>query len=633
MKKLYILAIALVSTLSFAQTTHLNDAFNYADNTLLTANGWTAHSGAGTQAIDVGASNGLTYAGYNDGVSSITGATAGNAAKVDNNGEDVNKVFTNPVTTGNTVYLSFLLNVANASTGYFMHLSPTATGTQVARVFVRPSAITPVTKFNIGISNTATAVYGASELDLNVTYLVIVKYDNTTTGAVSLWITSSGIPASEGAAGAAEASASGTGSAAIDRICLRQFIATQNETIDGIFLSSSWLGTTPCALSLGAETATCNAITLAIDTYNVTIPYTGGGSGSYTLSSNAGTIGGNNPSSVAAGNITITNIPEGTNLNFTVTGSCSLSKTVIAPNCKPTNTLPYSESFSYTIGNSLGNEQKWTNANTGDDVVIASGSLTYTGVTPAGNSASFDGAGIEARTPFTSTTSGTLYSSFLFSVPAAGYDGVADMISTYFALFTDNTGGSTNARVWIRKNGTQYQFGLSTTAVAADVVWSTNLYNVGTTQYLVLGYDFTANTLVLFENQATPSVPSASVTPGTPFSNLGGFMLRQDTAVTTPFVLFDELKINTTLPTLSRSNFDAIDGLSMYPNPLSGKVLNITSNANNDMSVAIYDLLGKEVLTSKVVNNTVAVATLTSGLYIVKITEGDKTATRKLVIE
>lgn len=85
--------------------------------------------------------------------------------------------------------------------------------------------------------------------------------------------------------------------------------------------------------------------------------------------------------------------------------------------------------------------------------------------------------------------------------------------------------------------------------------------------------------------------------------------------------------------TLSSASFDNINGLSMYPNPLSGNTLNITSTANTAMSVQIFDLLGKEVVKADVVNNTVNVAKLTAGVYVVKITEEGKTATRKLVIK
>lgn len=85
--------------------------------------------------------------------------------------------------------------------------------------------------------------------------------------------------------------------------------------------------------------------------------------------------------------------------------------------------------------------------------------------------------------------------------------------------------------------------------------------------------------------------------------------------------------------TLSSSSFNAIDGLTMYPNPLKGNTLYFNSTANADMSVQIYDVLGKEVVNSKVMNNTVNVSGLNAGVYIVKVTEEGKTATRKLVIQ
>jgi hypothetical protein len=71
----------------------------------------------------------------------------------------------------------------------------------------------------------------------------------------------------------------------------------------------------------------------------------------------------------------------------------------------------------------------------------------------------------------------------------------------------------------------------------------------------------------------------------------------------------------------------------MYPNPLSGNVLNIVTDANATKSVTIYNILGKEVLSANTAETAINVAGLTSGVYIVKITEEGKTATRKLVIK
>ena len=94
---------------------------------------------------------------------------------------------------------------------------------------------------------------------------------------------------------------------------------------------------------------------------------------------------------------------------------------------------------------------------------------------------------------------------------------------------------------------------------------------------------------------------------------------------------FDQFSV--TSGTASTKNFDAIAGLALYPNPVSGNVLNITSTANSAMNVAIFDVLGKQVINTKVNNNTVNVSSLNAGVYIVKVTEDGKTATRKLVVK
>lgn len=95
----------------------------------------------------------------------------------------------------------------------------------------------------------------------------------------------------------------------------------------------------------------------------------------------------------------------------------------------------------------------------------------------------------------------------------------------------------------------------------------------------------------------------------------------------------DDVVISGEIATMSSSSFDTIDGLTMYPNPLKGDTLFFTSTANVDKSVQIYDILGKEVLNSKVINNTLNVSGLSAGIYVVKITEEGKIATKKLVIE
>jgi len=76
-----------------------------------------------------------------------------------------------------------------------------------------------------------------------------------------------------------------------------------------------------------------------------------------------------------------------------------------------------------------------------------------------------------------------------------------------------------------------------------------------------------------------------------------------------------------------------IADLKLFPNPLTGNVLNVVTNSGVEKSVAVFDVLGKQVLNAKTVNGTVNTGNLTAGVYVVKITEEGKTATRKLIVQ
>ena len=76
------------------------------------------------------------------------------------------------------------------------------------------------------------------------------------------------------------------------------------------------------------------------DTYSVTLPYSDAGSSTFVVSSSAGTVGGDNPSSTANGDITVTGIPVGTDITITMDdtasgGICNLSTTITSPDCTP----------------------------------------------------------------------------------------------------------------------------------------------------------------------------------------------------------------------------------------------------------------------------------------------------------
>ena len=76
-----------------------------------------------------------------------------------------------------------------------------------------------------------------------------------------------------------------------------------------------------------------------------------------------------------------------------------------------------------------------------------------------------------------------------------------------------------------------------------------------------------------------------------------------------------------------------IDGLSIYPNPVTGGKVYISTTRNQDKVIEIYNVLGKPVHKTRLRGREMDVSNLTPGIYILKIQEGKAKATRKLVVK
>jgi len=89
------------------------------------------------------------------------------------------------------------------------------------------------------------------------------------------------------------------------------------------------------------------------------------------------------------------------------------------------------------------------------------------------------------------------------------------------------------------------------------------------------------------------------------------------------------------------SDIDAVLGVndfntnsfSLYPNPTNTGAVSITSRNSEAISVQVFDILGKQVKKETLTNNTLNVANLKSGIYIVKITQNHTSTTKKLVVK
>jgi hypothetical protein len=82
-----------------------------------------------------------------------------------------------------------------------------------------------------------------------------------------------------------------------------------------------------------------------------------------------------------------------------------------------------------------------------------------------------------------------------------------------------------------------------------------------------------------------------------------------------------------TCPTLGIDDQN-FTNISIYPNPTSNTLF-ITGN-ETPIAVAIYNVLGKEVLSLKNTNN-INVQALPSGVYVIRISDGAGQANRKFI--
>jgi uncharacterized repeat protein (TIGR02543 family) len=341
-------------------TSLLTDDFNYTAATLLTANGWTAHSGGGTNAITV-VNPGLTYLGY-------AGSGVGNAVSMVTSGEDDNKTFT-AVTSG-SVYCAFMVNASAAQTtgDYFLHFQ-TGTSTFGGKVWIKKDPTLATFAFGVSkaTSTASAAVFTPFSYSVGTTYLVVVKYTyNAAAGddAAVLFVNPT--------LGGSEPSATIT--AAIE--------GTDMSTITAVGLRQGTAGSMPTVKIDGVRVATTWAEAAAAVTYTVT----------YNGNTSDGGTAPTDPSSPYVAGSTVTTLSQGTltKSGFTFTGWNTVA------NGSGTS---YSAGATFAIGANTTLYAQW----------VASGyTVTYNGNTNTGGTAPVDGTTYTSGSNVTVLGPGTL---------------------------------------------------------------------------------------------------------------------------------------------------------------------------------------------------------------------------------
>ena len=77
----------------------------------------------------------------------------------------------------------------------------------------------------------------------------------------------------------------------------------------------------------------------------------------------------------------------------------------------------------------------------------------------------------------------------------------------------------------------------------------------------------------------------------------------------------------------------SIEGLNLYPNPVSTGKVYITSKKDVEKDIIIFDVLGKKVLQTRINTKELNISNLSPGVYIIKITEEESTSSRKLIVQ
>ncbi|WP_299114604.1 lamin tail domain-containing protein [uncultured Winogradskyella sp.] len=383
------------------------------------------------------------------------------------------------------------------------------------------------------------------------------------------------------------------------------FIGIQYLDSDGSF--SSWslsnvsigafgvcptLGSRPtsdcatCDVSLQTETYTCITNTAGDNNDDVTIniAYTGSESTITSLTTtSSGVIGGDDPATVADGTITITGLSEGDAWDITINGgdcdATTMSGTVPSAVCDPV----------FLVINEINADPDATNGDANGDGTVDTSQDEFIELYNTGSTSIdltdytiSDGASLRHTFPAGSILPANSFITVFGGGTPTGINGIVQTASTGSVGL--NNGGDT---ITITDNN------------AIDII--VEVYtNAGNNQSIGRSPDFTG-----------------AFVDHTSIAGNGG-------ALFSPGLENDDV-------TLSDNEFTATS-FSIYPNPSNGREITISSPQSEAISVIGYDILGKQVLSATISNNTLDVSQLKSGIYILKITQNNASTTKKLVI-
>ena len=370
-----------------------------------------------------------------------------------------------------------------------------------------------------------------------------------------------------------------------------------------------------CPVSLFVVSVTCDMVTSGVDTYTTTLSFTGGGTAAYTFSASQGSVSGDNPSSSASGDITISGVNEGIDFTYSLTSeNCDITNTINSPSCEPGATVnTIAELRAGTIGNDY--------TLNGEAVVTFVQGFRNQKFIEDGTAAILidDNNGV------------------ITSLLAAG-DGITGLTGTL-----DEFGGMMQFRPTMNISASSTDNAIVAQSVlASDLNANPNNYEseyVRIYEFAII--DATTNPTWVVGTEYQMLTQSGDYTFRTSFFEVDYIDADVPTSDTTVVAGIITERNDGSYYITARSLSDFADGLGANDNPIEGFVMTpnpantfiqVKGASNSPMSLQIFDILGKQVLTLENTNR-VNIQSLTAGMYILKAAQNGAITTTKLIVE
>ena len=348
-----------------------------------------------------------------------------------------------------------------------------------------------------------------------------------------------------------------------------------------------------CEVSLGSPDTTCDAVTSDVDTYAITLAYSGAGASTFVVSATSGTVGGDDPSTVADGTITVSGIQEGVDVTITVDdtgtgGLCALSRTVSSPICAPTGNVDLALQGIIDFGLASSDGKAIHLVATADiaDLSVYGIGVANNGEGTDGQEYTFDSLSITAGENILVARNATAMTAYISQEGMDLFDHVLIATSSIsqngddaIELFKNGTVVETFGEINVDGTGQSWEY-LDSWAYKVDGAWTYG------------GVSCTAGTATIYESTCVyPFVSSLSI------ADL------------------------------------AAGGIAIYPNPVNNGFVTIKSQLSGEFNVDLYDIMGRNIQSTQMGTGTLDVRSVKAGIYLLKVSNDEVAHTAKLIIK